>query len=68
MMTVLEALRADQWLYAYGSEHSALKAKIKKNIRDAFYVDEFWWKAAVYGRFVDMTLRAGRGLHALGTA
>jgi hypothetical protein len=40
----------------------------KYGIRDAFYVDEPWWKAAVYGRFVDMTLRAGRRLHAMTTA
>jgi hypothetical protein len=33
-----------------------------KGIRDAFYVDESWCKAAVYGRSVDMILRAGRGL------
>jgi hypothetical protein len=67
-MKVLEALRADHWLNAYGNQQSPLRAKIKKDIRDAFYVDESWWKAAVYGRFVDMTLRAGRGLGALGTA
>jgi hypothetical protein len=67
-MKVLEALRADHWLYAHGGQRSALRAGIKKDIRDAFYVDESWWKAAVYGRFVDMTLRAERGLHALETA
>jgi hypothetical protein len=65
---VLNALRGDHWLYAYGNDQSPLKTKIKKDIRDAFYIDKSWWKAAVYGRFVDMTLRAGRGLCALGTA
>jgi len=65
---VLDALRGDHWLYAYGSDQSPLRTKIKNDIRNAFYIDESWWKAAVYGRFVDMTLRAGRGLHALGTA
>jgi predicted deacylase len=67
VMKVLEALRADHWLYAHGTPQSPLRAGIKKAIRDALYVDESWWKAAVYGRFVDMTLRAGRGLHSLGT-
>jgi len=65
---VLDALRADHWLYAHESQQTSHGAKIKKDIRDAFYVDKSWWKAAVYGRFVDMTLRAGRGLNALGNA
>lgn len=67
-MQVLTALRADHWLYAHGNQQSPLKHGINQGIRDAFYVDEPWWKAAVYGRVVDMTLRAGRGLHAMATA
>jgi Protein of unknown function (DUF2817) len=59
---VLTALRGDHWLYAHSGPSDPRRDAIKKGIRDAFYVDESWWKAAVYGRSVDMILRAGRGL------
>jgi Protein of unknown function (DUF2817) len=59
---VLTALRGDHWLYAHSGPSDPRWDAIKKGIRDAFYVDESWWKAAVYGRSVDMILRAGRGL------
>lgn len=59
---VLTALRGDHWLYAHSGPSDPHRDAIKKGIRDAFYVDESWWKAAVYGRSVDMILRAGRGL------
>jgi len=62
MMEVLTALRADNWLHAYSDQSDPLWEAIKKGIRDAFYVDEPWWKAAVYGRSVDIVLRTGRGL------
>ena len=62
VMEVFKALRADNWLHAYSDQNDPRWAAIKKGIRDAFYVDESWWKAAVYGRSVDMILRAGRGL------
>jgi Protein of unknown function (DUF2817) len=65
ILQVLTALRADHWLYARADEQHPLRREIKQGIRDAFYVDEPWWRAAIYGRFVDMTLRAARGLHAL---
>jgi Protein of unknown function (DUF2817) len=59
---VLTALRGDHWLYALSNQSDFRWDAIKKGIRDAFYVDESWWKTAVYGRSVDMILRAGRGL------
>jgi hypothetical protein len=62
MKHVLTALRADHWLHARGNLSSCLGNSIKAEIRKAFFIDEPWWKAAVYGRFVDMTLRAARGL------
>jgi Protein of unknown function (DUF2817) len=61
-MEVFGALRADNWLHAHSDQSDPNWAAIKKGIRDAFYVDQSWWKAAVYGRSVDMILRAGRGL------
>jgi hypothetical protein len=62
VMEVFKALRADNWFHAYSDQSDPRWGAIKKGIRDAFYVDEPWWKAAVYGRSVDMILRAGRGL------
>jgi hypothetical protein len=59
---VLTALRGDHWLYAHSDQSDPRCDAIKKEIRGAFYVDQPWWKAAVYGRSVDMILRAGRGL------
>ena len=60
-MQVLTALRAENWLNANAGGSDKLRTA-KKQIRDAFYVDEPWWKAAVYGRSVDMFLRAARAL------
>ena len=59
---VLTALRGDHWVHGHSGQSDPRWDSIKKGIRDAFYVDESWWKAAVYGRSVDMILRAGRGL------
>jgi Protein of unknown function (DUF2817) len=39
VMQVLTALRADNWLHANAHQGQTLKAKIKKQILDAFYVD-----------------------------
>jgi uncharacterized protein DUF2817 len=65
---VLTALRGDHWLHAHSNQSDRRWDAIKKGIRNAFYVDEPWWKAAVYGRSVDMLLRAGRGLGSCSSA
>ncbi|HEX6958594.1 MAG TPA: M14 family metallopeptidase [Ferrovibrio sp.] len=62
MVMVTEALRGDHWLHARGDLDSELGRKLKRQIRDAFYVDTPAWKAAVYGRAADFALRAFRGL------
>jgi hypothetical protein len=62
VMNVLTALRADHWLHAVEGRETPLREAIKKQIRDAFYVDKPAWRAAVYGRMADIVLRAGRGL------
>jgi len=62
IMSVLTALRADHWLHAVEGRQTPLREAIKKQIRDAFYVDKPVWRAAVYGRTADIVLRAGRGL------
>lgn len=62
MVMVTEALRGDHWLHAKGDLDSALGKMLKRQIRDAFYVDTPAWKAAVYGRAADFALRAFRWL------
>jgi hypothetical protein len=59
---MLTALRADNWLHAIPSRETHLRAEIKQQIRDEFYVDTLAWKSAVYGRAADFVLRACRGL------
>jgi hypothetical protein len=61
-MEVLSALRADHWLNAVPNRDTPLRGKIKRQIRDAFYLDVPWWKAAVYGRSVDFAIRATQAL------
>jgi Protein of unknown function (DUF2817) len=62
ILAVLTALRADHWLYAVPNRVTGLRDAIKRQIRDAFYVDAPWWKAAVYVRSADFALRATRAL------
>jgi hypothetical protein len=62
IMEVLGALRADHWLHAVPDRQTPLREEIKRQIRDAFYVDTPAWKAAVYGRAADFIMRASRGL------
>ena len=64
MLEVLTALRADNWLHAVPNRTTPLRNSIKQQIRDAFYIDAPWWKAAVYGRFADFVLRASRAFSA----
>jgi predicted deacylase len=59
---VLTALRADHWLHAVPNRVTGLRDGVKRQIRDAFYIDAPWWKAAVYGRSADFALRATRAL------
>ncbi len=59
---VLTALRGDHWLHCAQNSQSPLRPQIKKNLRDAFYVDAPHWRAAVYGRTADFAIRASRVL------
>jgi hypothetical protein len=59
---VLTALRADHWLHSIPKRKTELRDDIKRNLRDALYVDTSAWKAAVYGRAADFVFRAARGL------
>lgn len=62
ILEVLAALRADHWLHAVPDRSTPLREEIKRQIRNAFYLDTPAWKAAVYGRAVDFISRASRGL------
>jgi hypothetical protein len=61
---VLAALRGDHWLHGARNGDASLRPKIKNAIRDAFYVDASYWRAAVYGRTADFVCRAARVLGA----
>nr|WP_070959356.1 M14 family metallopeptidase [Hyphomonas sp. Mor2] len=57
---VLDAIRADNWLYQKGDVDSDLGREIKTQVREAFYGDTDEWKMAVWTRaceVVDMTLK-----------
>jgi len=56
------ALRADNWLHAYGDPASAKGRAIKDQIREAFYQDADDWKQMIWERAVDTQRRALRGL------
>ena len=62
VVDVLTALRGDHWLHTAQNPKSSLRDQIKKNLRDAFYVDAPHWQAAVYGRVADFVVRAARVL------
>jgi hypothetical protein len=50
MHDTIEALRADQWLLNHPEADAALRAAIKRQIRDAFYCDADDWKAAIHAQ------------------
>jgi hypothetical protein len=62
---VLTALRADHWLHSVPNRQTELRGRIKRDLRDALYVDRSDWKAAVYGRAADFVYRAARGIAGL---
>ncbi len=51
---VLQALRADHWMYAQGSVEPALARQIRQQMREAFYIDTPHWRQAI----VDQAERA----------
>jgi hypothetical protein len=55
---VLQALRADQWLENHPAAPAAVRAQIKRQVRDAFYCDADDWKAQVHTQARTATLAA----------
>lgn len=46
-LKVLNALRAEQWLHNHPASHTALRQRIKQQLRAAFYIETDAWKRAV---------------------
>ncbi|MBP6778511.1 MAG: DUF2817 domain-containing protein, partial [Piscinibacter sp.] len=64
LMEVMDALRADQWLENHPETGDALRAQIKRQVRDAFYTDTDAWKEQVLAQARQAALQAVRGLAA----
>jgi hypothetical protein len=61
---MIDALRADQWLENHPDAPEALQAQIKRQTRDAFYVDTDAWKQRIVEQALDAARGALRGLSA----
>lgn len=59
---VFTALRADAWLHAHGDPTSPFAKTIKKQIRDAYYVDSDDWKGMVAAQSLVAMRQAIAGL------
>jgi len=62
IMTMLNALRADAWLHAYGDPLSPEGRAIKAELRAAFFDESDEWKGMVVGQSLLATRQALRGL------
>ncbi|HSC62914.1 MAG TPA: M14 family metallopeptidase [Caldimonas sp.] len=59
---VMLALRADQWLQNHPDADDATRSAIKRQVRDAFYIDTDEWKEQIVAQGVDAARGALRGL------
>jgi hypothetical protein len=59
---MIGALRADQWLENHPDAPDAMRTQIKRQMRDAFYVDTDEWKQQIVEQAVDAVHGAVRGL------
>jgi Protein of unknown function (DUF2817) len=62
IMDMMYALRADQWLENHPEAPEALATGIKRQMRDAFYIDTEAWKRQVLDQAFDAAHGALRGL------
>jgi Protein of unknown function (DUF2817) len=62
VMSVIDALRADQWLETHPQAPPAQRAQIKQQVRDAFYTDTDAWKQQIITQALDAVHGAARGL------
>jgi hypothetical protein len=63
--TMIRAVRGDQWLANHPGASQQTRELVKKEIRDAFYVDSPEWRGMVIGQSRVALLQA---LHALQAA
>ena len=59
---MIDALRADQWLENHPDAPETQRTQIKRQMRDAFYIDTDAWKQQVIEQAVDAAHGAVRGL------
>ena len=64
IMEMIGALRADQWIENHPEAPAKMRAHIKQQTRDAFYVDTDAWKQQVIEQAIDAAHGAVRGLSA----
>ena len=64
MEQVMAALRADQWLYNHPEASGEQRAALKRQLRDAFYVDTPAWKQQIVEQGLDAAMKAVAGLAA----
>ncbi len=62
VLTVLQALRADQWLANHPDTAPAQRTAIKQAVRDAFYQDADDWKAMLHAQSLARAHEALAGL------
>ncbi|HJV96860.1 MAG TPA: M14 family metallopeptidase [Albitalea sp.] len=62
VMQAIEALRADQWLENHPEAPAAQSERIKRQVRDAFYIDDAEWKQRLVEQSVEAAHEALRGL------
>jgi hypothetical protein len=62
LLQVLQALRAEQWLQTHPQTLYAQAAHIKRDLRDAFYVDTDDWKKQVLSQSLQAMNQAVEGL------
>lgn len=62
VQTVLNALRADNWLHTHGIVDTPTGRDIKKEIKRAFYPQEESWKNSVLSKSLEVISRAIGGL------
>jgi len=62
MNEVMLALRADQWLYNHPEAPAAQREAIKRQMRDAFYVDTPAWKQRIVEQGLEAAHQAVAGL------
>ena len=63
---VTKALRADHWLHQHPEADATLARQIRRDLRDAFYVDTDAWKRQVWEQGVQAAQQAIGGLREAG--